>query len=713
MFQGKIMIRIVLLAIIGLVSYFVGTSTHLTDNPEKEKVILETFMNVLSQTHFEPQKIDDKFSKEVHKLFISYLDGSKRYFTQSDIDELKKYELLIDDQINELSLEFFELALEFLENRTSKVEELFSSILAEPIEYKVEEYYEFDADNRAYCKDESELRELWRKMLKYDIINRMSTRIDQQEDVEEEEKRTLEQIEISAREAVLKTYQDWFKNFLKLRRSDRFELYLNAIAHAHDPHSDYYNPKEKQDFDISMGGKLEGIGARLRTEGDLTKVVDIVPGGPLWKSNEVEVNDFILAVKQPDEQPVDVFGMRIDDVVSMLRGKKGTMVTVTFRGKDGSTKDVVLERDVINIEESFAKSAVIDLDGVLDKVGYIDLPKFYSSFEGPDGNSCAVDVANEIEKLKKENVNGIILDLRNNGGGSLRDVVDMTGLFIKKGPIVQVKPNNRGAYIYEDEDARVQYTGPVVVLINSFSASASEILAAALQDYDRAIIVGNQSFGKGTVQRFVPLDRARRGQDEFKPLGEVKVTMQKFYRINGGSTQLHGVKPDIVLPDRYSYIDVGEREYPHAMPWSEIAALKYDQEVFKIKAKEALIKKSAHRIENNSEFNLINDQAQWLKSNRKKSSFPLKLEQFREDSKKAKEETEAFNKIMSEAIARMQVKNPSVDIEKISRNESTTAQNDSWKESIQKDSYIEEAIAIMADMIQLNDITKVSKEIKN
>ncbi len=706
------MIRLFVLAIFGLVSYAVSTYNSKTENPEKEKVILETLMGVLDQAHFEPISIDDKFSKEVYKLYLSYLDGSKRFLTQEDLAQIKAYELQLDDQVKALSLEFFDRSILVLQNRVESIDELFTDILSIPIDYTLEESYELDPEKREYPQNEAELREHWRKMLKYDILSRMASRVEKQEADEEEEQKTLEQIEKEARESVLGTYNDWYKIYSKLRRSDRFELYLNAIAHMHDPHTDYYNPKEKQDFDINMGGKLEGIGARLRTEGDLTKVVDIVPGGPVWKNKQIEVNDAILKVKQRDEEAVDVFGMRIDDVVAMIRGKKGTIVTLTIKQKDGSIKDVELERDVVNIDDSFAKSAIIDLEGVIDRIGYIDLPKFYSSFEGPDGNSCAVDVANEIEKLKKENVNGIILDLRNNGGGSLRDVVDMSGLFIEKGPIVQVKPRDRGPYIYEDEDARVQYTGPVIVLINSFSASASEILAAALQDYDRAIIVGSQTFGKGTVQRFVPLDRARRGQDEFKPLGELKVTMQKFYRIDGGSTQLKGVTPDIILPDRYSYIDVGEREYPHAMPWSEISALSFNQDVFKISSKDQIRKKSELRIANNPEFSRIQEQAKWFKDNREKTNFTLHFNKWQEQSKEQEESIKAFENVMTTEIERMKISNMEVDQSAIQLDESTIARNDNWKSNLRKDIYLEEALSIMSDLIHSKDITKI-KELKD
>jgi carboxyl-terminal processing protease len=709
------MIRVLILAIVGAVSFYIGKPGTDPTDPEKEKVIQRTVMSVLEQVHFDPLKLDDEMSKEIYTSFIEYLDGSKRYYTQEDLNQLAVYKTQLDDQINASSLEFFDKATELFQARIDGVDEIFREILAEPIDYSKSEEIELDADKREFPKTTADLKDHWRKLLKYEVIEAMESRIKKQDAAASDkkdtpvEKKSLSEIEIEARAAVLKTFEEWYKNYAKLRRSDRFELYLNAIAHLYDPHTDYYNPKEKQDFDINMGGKLEGIGARLRADGDLTKIVSIVPGGPVWKNKEIEVDDVILKVKQPNEEAVDIFGMRTDDVVQFIRGPKGTHVFLTIKKKDGTIKEIDLERDVINIEESFAKSAIIDLEGVIDNVGYIDLPKFYSSFEGPDGNSCAVDVAKEIEKLKRANVNGIILDLRNNGGGSLRDVVDMSGLFIEDGPIVQVKPRDRSPYVYKDEDINVQYTGPLIVLVNAFSASASEILAAALQDYDRALIVGTQSFGKGTVQRFVPLDRAIRGNDQFKPLGEVKVTMQKFYRINGGSTQLKGVSPDINLPDRYSYIDVGEREYPHAMPWSEIQKLEYSQDVYKIDNKELLKQKSDARRSNSEQFALIDKQAKWFKKNRETTKLKLSLSDYQAQIKKQEEEVKDFDGILKNEIEDLKVKNLKEDATAINFDETTKASNDSWLTNLKKDIYLEESLSILADMIHGKDITKIDK----
>lgn len=708
------MIRLIVIGIVGAFSYLFGSFFNEEQpQPEREKVIQSTVLNILNQAHFDPKVLNDEFSKEAFNVFLEYIDGRKRFFTQEDIMLLKVYELQIDDQATQGSLEFFDLAISLLEKRIDQCETLYQEILSHPMDFTIHEQFEFDPEKKTYPKDNNDLKETWRKMLKFEVMEGIESRTNRQLEQKDVKKLSDEEIEKEARNDVKQTFEEWYKNFRKVNRNDRFEAYLNTFTHIFDPHTDYYNPKEKQDFDISMSGKIEGIGARLRTDGDLTQIVSIVPGGPAWKNKEIEVNDHIVKVTQKDKEPVDIFGMRIDDVVQMIRGEKGSFVILTIKKKDGTIKDIEIERDIVITEESIARSVILNLEGGIENIGYIHLPKFYSDFEGgPEGTSCAVDVAKEIEKLKANNVNGIILDLRSNGGGSLRDVVDMSGLFIKDGPIVQVKPRDRKAYVYKDEDPTVQYSGPLIVLINSFSASASEILAAAMQDYGRAIIVGSQSFGKGSVQRFIDLDQALRGNNEFKPLGQVKITMQKFYRIDGGSTQLKGVVPDITLPDRYDKIDVGEREYPHAMGWSEIAGLQYNQEVYKTDKIDYLTNRSQARIEQNNQFALIKDQANWFKSSRDETSYSLNIETYRDLLKSRKEKSEKFDAIMSSDIPSLIVKNLEQDKQKINFDPTTIARNESWIGAIKKDIYLEESLQIMKDLIEGTAITN-RKELKD
>jgi carboxyl-terminal processing protease len=668
---------------------------------EREGLILHAVLNFLDQAHFTPKDINDEFSETVYHNYLEYIDRGKRYLTAEDIAVLAPHKNKIDDQAEARTFEFFEQSLVLIDNGIEKAEGFYEELIDEKIDFTSEEFIEFDGEKKAYAKNDTELKDHWRKIVKYEIMSRIYDLNVEQEDLEEgEEKMTESDIVTKATSEAKKMYERQFKNINKLRRSDRFENYLNSITHGYDPHSDYFSPKEKQDFDINMGGKLEGIGARLRAEGDYIQVTDIIPGGPAWKGKELEVNDLIHKVTQKGGEPMDITGMRTDDVIQKIRGKKGTVVILTVKKENGEMADIEITRDIVNIEETFAKSLILDIPDVAEKIGYIKLPKFYSSFEKKDGNSCAVDVANEIEKLKSENVNGIILDLRFNGGGSLRDVVDMTGLFIESGPIVQVKPREKAPYVYSDKDHEVRYDGPVVVMVNNFSASASEILAAALQDYNRAVIVGsNSTFGKGTVQRFFDLDDAIKGAKELKPLGQVKMTMQKFFRIDGGSTQLKGVIPDIILPDNYTYIEIGEKDYDGPLEWTKIDAVPgYDQKVYSINNMESLAAKSKARVSADPEFTLINENAKRLKEVREKSSYSLKLTDFENLMMDRLASADKFEEGLDKDVENLNVSTPALDRDKINSDEAAKEKQDDWIEGVKKDIYLEEVLHIMADM---------------
>lgn len=669
---------------------------------ERESMILHAVMNFLDQAHFTPKAVDDTFSKKVFKNYLKSIDGAKRFLTQEDVNKLKPYELQIDDQANARTFEFFDLSVDLLDAGVTKAKAHYENWIDKDFDFTKKETIEFDFDKKEFAKDDAGLSEYWRKAVKYEILSRIYELTEEQKEKEGKEDAeilTAEEIETKAQEGAKKMYDNWFKSMTKLRRSDRFEAYLNAITHRYDPHSDYFNPKEKQDFDINMGGKLEGIGARLRTDGDYTKVVEIIPGGPAWKGKELEVNDLITKVTQKGEEALDISGMRIDDVVQNIRGKKGTTVILTVKKVNGEIVDVEITRDIVNIEETFAKSLILDIPDLMDNVGYIKLPKFYSSFERKDGNSCAEDVAEEIEKLKAAGVNGMILDLRFNGGGSLRDVVDMTGLFIEEGPIVQVKAREKNSYVYKDKDPKVRYDGPLVVMVNSYSASASEILAAALQDYNRAIIVGSSStFGKGTVQRFFDLDDAIRGGTEFKPLGQVKMTMQKFYRVDGGSTQLKGVVPDIILPDTYAFMQTGEKEYDDPMEWTKIDPVQYDQDTYIVKDRAALRSKSESRINGDENFQMIIENAKRLKEVRDFTNYPMDIEGFAALMQEREDDADRFEKIMESDIPGFEVKNLKVDYDKIAEDEATMEKNQDWIDGVKKDIYLKEVLHILEDM---------------
>jgi len=692
---------------------------------EREAMILTGVMKFMDQVHYNPKMINDELSVVIFDKYIEALDSRKRFLTQEEVDELAQFRDKIDDQIKIKTFEMFEMSNELIEKGIQRGQRIYASIDVSALDLTSNDKVNLDYENRERPKNEKALKKYWEQLITYDIISKVESKIDKQVqklqammlvppavdtaavNSEKEpyvEKRRNELI-AEAIEDHTKNYKKWFKRLNKQRRSDRFEQYLNAVTHQSDPHTTYFNPKKRDDFNINMGGKLEGIGARLQADDDFIKIVSIVPGGPIWKTKKAEADDLIIAIQQEGEDEVlNLYGMRLDDVVSKIRGKKGTVITLTLRKKDGSEILLAIERDEVITEETLAKSLIIDKVGSIENIGYIKLPKFYSSFEKKGGNSCAKDVASEIEKLKTVNVNGIILDLRNNTGGSLNDVVEMSGLFIKEGPIVQVKPRTRDAYVHRDKNPDVLYDGPLMILVNKYSASASEIIAAAMQDYKRAVIVGSTStYGKGTVQRFYDLDRAFKGAEDYKPLGSLKMTTQKFFRVNGGSTQLIGVTPDIVLPDNYQYMDVGEKEYDHAMKWTEIDPVEYSQDVALLDHIDEVAATSKKRVDKNDKFTKVLANAERIKKYRDNSTYSLNIDQFIKEMDQREEDSEQYKDLYDTDIASLKISNLKVDMDNINFDESKQARNQDWLDGMKKDFYLEEALSIMKDMIRLED----------
>lgn len=692
---------------------------------EREAMILTGVMKFMDQVHYNPKMINDELSVVIFDKYIEALDSRKRFLTQEEVDELAQFRDKIDDQIKIKTFEMFEMSNELIEKGIQRGQRIYASIDVSALDLTSNDKVNLDYENRERPKNEKALKKYWEQLITYDIISKVESKIDKQVqklqammlvppavdtaavNSEKEpyvEKRRNELI-AEAIEDHTKNYKKWFKRLNKQRRSDRFEQYLNAVTHQSDPHTTYFNPKKRDDFNINMGGKLEGIGARLQADDDFIKIVSIVPGGPIWKTKKAEADDLIIAIQQEGEDEVlNLYGMRLDDVVSKIRGKKGTVITLTLRKKDGSEILLAIERDEVITEETLAKSLIINKVGSIENIGYIKLPKFYSSFEKKGGNSCAKDVASEIEKLKTVNVNGIILDLRNNTGGSLNDVVEMSGLFIKEGPIVQVKPRTRDAYVHRDKNPDVLYDGPLMILVNKYSASASEIIAAAMQDYKRAVIVGSTStYGKGTVQRFYDLDRAFKGAEDYKPLGSLKMTTQKFFRVNGGSTQLIGVTPDIVLPDNYQYMDVGEKEYDHAIKWTEIDPVEYSQDVALLDHIDEVAATSKKRVDKNDKFTKVLANAERIKKYRDNSTYSLNIDQFIKEMDQREEDSEQYKDLYDTDIASLKISNLKVDMDNINFDESKQARNQDWLDGMKKDFYLEEALSIMKDMIRLED----------
>ncbi len=665
----------------------------------KERVLIKTMLARLDQMHFKPVVLNDQFSEDVFDLYMDRLDGAKRFFTQTDIRELEKFRHLIDNESVEGNYEFFNLSQALLDKAVNKTEGYYKEILAKPFDLRKKELFETDGEKKSFAQDGATLRDYWRKMLKSRVLSKISDKLKEQEQAREDEDKEVEikdivTLEAEAREKTERDFDRWYKRMNKRKRKDNLSMYLNVITNVFDPHTGYFLPADKENFDINMSGSLEGIGAVLQTDGEHTKIVRVVVGGPAWKQGDLKAEDIIQLVAQEEGEPINISGWEIGEVVKIIRGKKGSVVNLTVKKKDGATEKIQIVRDLVKMEYSFAKSLIIKEKGG-KKYGYIKLPKFYVDFNREGGKSCAVDMAVEIEKLKREGVEGIAIDLRNNGGGSLRDVVTIGGLFIPEGPIVQVKPRTRRARVLRDEDPETQFDGPIVIMVNSFSASASEILAAALQDYDRAIIVGSkQTYGKGTVQSFLSLDR--RSPKEVRPLGDIKLTTQKFYRINGGSTQLRGVASDVVLPDDFAYLEKGEREMEHPLDWSKIEPARY-RKAYTIQNKQAVLQNSQKRIANNPVFAKIDENAKRYKKFRDSTVIDLEFNTYRAFEKMQEEKAKEFEDIMTE-IPNFEVTNLTFDLSEINRDSSNIKKNDNWLENVQKDAYIFESLKILEDI---------------
>lgn len=673
-------------------------------NPQKDAEIMRTLIEGLQRMHFQPKDLDDSFSRNLYHLYLEDLDGGKRFFTQEDIALFQPYELLLDDQALGGTFQFFDISVQRMEAALTKTQAWYKEILANPMSFSSNETVTMDGKKVNWQKNDTELRRRWELMLKYEVLSRIVEEEEKQkkEDFKGEQK-SFEVLEKESREKVLDVYDRWYKRLQKMDRSRRLEIYLNSFTNIFDPHTGYYSPKEKENFDIQMSGKLEGIGARLQSDGEKTTVTEVVPGGPAWKQGDLQAKDIITKVAQEDGIYVDIMGWEIDDVVSKIRGKKGTSVKLSVQKADGSTKEITIVRDVVIMEEGFAKSLILQEKAATDRVGYIYLPKFYADFTPQGVTSCFEDVAREIEKLKDEKVQGIILDLRNNGGGSLRDVVKMSGLFIENGPIVQVKSRSRKPEIMSDADRSVQWDGPLVVMVNGGSASASEILAAAMQDYKRAIIVGSSgTYGKGTVQRFLDLDQVS-SQDDLKPLGEMKLTVQKFYRITGKTTQLDGVKPDIVLPDFFNLLENGESENEYPMSSTTIDPVAFQQSVYQLPDLEAIRTASDKRVSKDETFKKINDNAVRLRKMKDERTYLLQADKYRQWSKRQREEADKYED-MFKPIEGFSVMNLAADLPTIESDTSRMARNSDWLKDREKDVQLYETLRIMYDMIRLDGV---------
>jgi carboxyl-terminal processing protease len=685
----------ILLPLFFVVSLF--TSFQSIANPDpKDKLLLTILKYVLTEGHYEPQQIDDAFSEKVYIAFLEQLDPAKRYFLQSDIDEFSKYKTLIDDQINNEDLSFFFLVYERFKQRTNESKNYYQDILKNKFDFDKDETLDVDYDKATYAVNKDQLLSVWYKQLKFSVLSRLYDKLSDEEDKKKEDSsyiiKSIDELEKESRDATFEGMKESFERFDELTYSDWFSTFVNCISEEFDPHTTYFDPSVKKRFDISMAGKIEGIGARLQKKNDYTKVSELISGGPAWKQGDLEVGDLITKVAQGNEEPVDIVGMRLDDAIEYIKGKKGTEVRLTVKKIDGTVKEISIIRDVVELEETFVKSSVVKKDN--RKFGVILLPKFYIDFDEKNFRNSATDMEQEIERLKKENVEGLILDLRNNGGGSLQTAIEITGLFIDKGPVVQVKYRDRKADIKNDKNPKIQWDGPLVVLVNELSASASEIFAAAMQDYKRAVIIGGkQTYGKGTVQSVLDLNRYHSLKEDF---GALKMTIQKFYRINGGSTQLEGVHSDIMLPDRYTYMQIGERDLVNPLKFDKVPQAEYTL-WNNYQNYDAVINNSKKRVANNKYFKLIDQNAKWLKNSQDDTLIYLSLDAYKKDLESNKNESLKYKSIR-DYTTNLTFDSPLYEQPLLQNDKDLAEKREAWHKNLKKDIYVEEALNVLSEL---------------
>ncbi len=711
--------KILLLGVFVAVASCSFTTKEFSD-PSKDRLLIDLISYVLEKGHYDPKELDDTFSIHVWENFIESLDPLKRYFLAQDIEDFRAYSLLIDDQIRQKDLTFFDVVYETYLQRSQGTKTYYKEILAKPFDYSIEESINTDYDNLEYANTDQELKEHWRKQLKYTALSNFYDLIEEQKEarsmnpdsIPSNEIRDLidmspADLESKARETTLSTLDDNYDFTDDLERKDYFALYLNAIVSEFDPHTNYFAPPDRDRFDLRMSGKLEGIGARLQKKNDYITIVEVISGGPVWRGEHLEVGDALIKVRQEDEdEAVSLVGMRVDDAVKLIKGPKGTKVILTVKRVDGTIDEEIIERDVVELAETYAKSSIIEQEG--KRYGLINLPAFYFDMTDYGERNAATDVREEIEKLKNEQIDGLVMDLRNNGGGSLRTAVDIAGLFIKNGPIVQVASNGARKEVLKDRDSDIAWDGPLVLMINELSASASEILAAAMQDYKRGIILGSaQSYGKGTVQNMIDLNQWLRNND-LGDMGALKMTTQKFYRVNGGSTQLEGVKSDVIMPDRYSYIEIGERDYDNPLPHDKITAAEYEVWPGYIDY-QGTIERSKERLASNPQVNLIEENAQWIKINQNDQELSLSLDKYIAEMQRREQENDRFEAI-KDYDNELNYASLKDDLRLMDQDTTLREQHRRWHKSLAKDVYVEEAVHILADL-KMNNIrpSKVAK----
>ncbi len=711
----------VFLVLTGAILFFAfQTQGSADDNPKsKNEKILRNVGMLLEQGHFSPRKIDDAFSKLVLNSFITDMDDDKTIFLQSDIDSFKRFEAKVDDEIHGARLESFYFISESYTRRLNEASEYYKTILNKPFEFSKDEDIELDGKKVNYSTNEAGRKEVWRKRLKYLVLTKYSDMIEDREknkgksffklgDSTKKENfvyKADSTLEREAREQVRKQIERYFTTLKNHNTSDElFSSFVNSIATSMDPHTSYFAPIDSRGFTEMMSGKFYGIGAQLKEDQSKIKIASLITGGPAWKSGDLGVEDEVIKIGQGAAEPVDVTGYAVTDAVKLIRGaEKGTEVRITVRKPDGTVKVIVLKRDEIKLDDTFAKSAIINGE---HKIGYIYLPEFYVDFEDPKGAKCSEDVAREVEKLKAEKVEGIVIDLRGNGGGSLPEVVKMAGLFIEDGPICQVKGRDESQpYQWKDRDKSILYDGPLTVMVDEFSASASEIFAAAIQDYKRGIIIGSTStYGKGTVQRTIPLNAESENamfNKKTEDLGTVKLTLQKFYRINGGATQLRGVVPDVVIPDRMELAKSREKDNPTSLSWDEIAKVDYKPWVSTFST-DLVAANSNEQIQANVTFKKMREKIDSIEKENDRS-YSMNLVKYQEAQKQLKASYKQLELLMK-LPNQLNVKNVAIDDAKILADKEKAEKNKRFLNTLKADIYIDEAVKVTNKMITQSNL---------
>ena len=670
------------------------------DTSDKDSLVIQLITYVLDQAHYLDKEIDDDFSEKVFNTFLENLDPYKRYFYASDIEEFSEYKYSIDDAFKVPNLDFFDLVYERYKKRMSESEKIFNNILSNPFDFSKDEVCECDFEVLDYVQTNEELYDRWRKLLKIYVIENYHNEIE--DDLRKLEKdslfqiRNIDLIEKETRESLSETMIQNYKFVSEeMQRSDWFSVYINSFVSQYDPNTSYLDPESKDRFDVDMSGNYAGIGARLQKKIDKVEITEVISGGPAWRDNTLEKGDAILKVRQDEEEePVSILTMRLSEAVKLIKGEKGTKVHLTVKKVDGSISEVTVKRDIVQLEETYIKSSIVKKDN--NNYGIINIPKFYIDFDNQSNRDAAKDLKTEIERLKEQGIKGLVIDLRNNGGGALKTVVDMAGMFIKNGPVVQVKYFDKEKQVLSDRDRSILWTGPLVILVNEGSASASEILAAAMQDYKRAIIIGgNQTWGKGTVQNVFPLNRMVRGNTN-GDLGALRYTTQKYYRINGGSVQLEGVKSDINVPYRYKYLDFGEKDSENPLEWDEIDHVDYTTWQSNFDFDQA-IQKSKDRMSNNEYLKLVDENAKWIKTVRDDKLINLNYDNFKKELEENLSETKKFD-ALNDFSMDFNFKSLPYEVDLIEKDSVLGIKRKRWHKSLNKDVYIDEALNVLSDL---------------